>query len=51
MVWASYTADPSHSGATRRAGQTIQRSYELIIAEITAAGPVLRSQPGVMGAL
>jgi hypothetical protein len=50
-VWASYTADPSHSGPTRRAGQSIQRSYELIIAEITAAGPVLRPQPGVMGAL
>ena len=37
-AWASYTADPSHSGPTRRAGQTIQRSYELIMAEITAAG-------------
>lgn len=51
-AWASYTADPSHSGPTRRAGQTIQRSYELIMAEIAAAGPVLRPKPGgVMGAL
>jgi len=49
--WASYTADPSHSGPTRRAGQTIQRSYELIIGEMTAAGAVLRPKPGVMGAL
>ncbi|MGD0705840.1 MAG: dynamin family protein [Trebonia sp.] len=51
VAWASYSADPSHSGPTRRAGQTIQRSYELIIEELTAGGAVLRTKPGVMGAL
>jgi Dynamin family len=34
--WAAYTADPSHSGPTRRAGQTIQRSYDLLISEAGA---------------
>lgn len=32
--WSAFTADPSHSGPTRRAGQTIQRSYELLIDDI-----------------
>ncbi|HTS96613.1 MAG TPA: dynamin family protein [Streptosporangiaceae bacterium] len=36
--WAAYTVDPSHGGPTRRAAQTVQRSYELLIGEI-AAGP------------
>jgi hypothetical protein len=31
--WATYAAEPSHSGPTRRAGQIIQRSYELLIRE------------------
>lgn len=35
--WAAYTVDPSHSGPTRRAGQTIQRSYELLLQELQGA--------------
>jgi hypothetical protein len=42
--WAAYTADPSHSGPTRRAGQTVLRSYELLIDEISAAGRVARPE-------
>jgi GTPase SAR1 family protein len=34
--WAAYTVDPSHSGPTRRAGQAIQRSYELLIGAVAA---------------
>jgi len=47
--WAAYTADPSHSGPTRRAGQTILRSYELLIGDITAAGRVVRPGPRLAG--
>lgn len=47
--WAAYTADPSHSGPTRRAGQTVLRSYELLIDDITAAGRVARPEPHLTG--
>ncbi len=29
--WAGLTADPAHSGATRRACQVVRRSYELLV--------------------
>ena len=49
--WAAYTTDPSHSGPTRRAGQIIQRSYELLLREVQVAGPVdLPGQRAAMGA-
>jgi GTPase SAR1 family protein len=49
--WAAYTTDPSHSGPTRRAGQTIQRSYELLIRELGAAGSADLAGPrATMGA-
>ncbi len=47
--WAAYTADPSHSGPTRRAGQTVLRSYELLIDEITAVGRAVRPEPHPTG--
>ena len=43
--WATYAAEPSHSGPTRRAGQTIQRSYELLIREIERAARDHRPDP------
>lgn len=43
--WAAYTADPSHSGPTRRAGQTIQRSYDLLIRDLGTAGQGRSADP------
>lgn len=37
--WAAFTADPSHGSANRRAGYTMRRSYERLLAEVDAAGP------------
>ncbi|MEO3857867.1 dynamin family protein [Acrocarpospora sp. B8E8] len=37
--WAAVVVDPSYSGATRRAGQVVRRSYELLISEINGAQP------------
>jgi GTPase SAR1 family protein len=48
--WAAYTADPSHSGPTRRAGQTIQRSYELLIGDVSADCTGRRPGPKAAGA-
>jgi Dynamin family len=44
--WAAFTADPSHLAATRRAGYTMRRTAERLLAEAATASPVQAPGPG-----
>ncbi|WP_409239121.1 dynamin family protein [Streptomyces sp. PA5.6] len=43
--WAGLTADPAHSGATRRACQVVRRSYEMLVDRLDRPGPHRTSGP------
>ncbi|MFI7316521.1 hypothetical protein [Streptomyces venezuelae] len=43
--WAGLTADPGHSGATRRACQVVRRSYEMLVDRLERPDPHRASGP------